>query len=54
MTARACLPDCTTGPLLVTDMLHSNFPRQPCGPSQIEKLRIREMDPYLSFWNLMA
>ena len=27
---------------------------QPCGPSQIEKLRIREMDSYLSFWNLMA
>lgn len=26
----------------------------PCGPSQIEKLRIREMDSYLSFWNLMA
>ncbi|KWU46276.1 glycoside hydrolase [Rhodotorula sp. JG-1b] len=26
----------------------------PCGPSQIEKLRVREMDSYLSFWNLMA
>ncbi|POY71727.1 hypothetical protein BMF94_5088 [Rhodotorula taiwanensis] len=26
----------------------------PCGPSQIETLRIREMDQYLSFWNLMA
>ncbi|GAA5836166.1 hypothetical protein JCM3766R1_001982 [Sporobolomyces carnicolor] len=26
----------------------------PCGPSTYEKLMVREMDPYLSFWNLMA
>ncbi|KAJ8295020.1 Endochitinase B [Rhodotorula toruloides] len=26
----------------------------PCGPSNFEKLRVREMDQYLSFWNLMA
>ncbi|ORY88034.1 glycoside hydrolase [Leucosporidium creatinivorum] len=26
----------------------------PCGKSNYEKLRIREMDQYLSFWNLMA
>ncbi|KAL7007908.1 Chitinase 4 [Cystobasidiomycetes sp. EMM_F5] len=26
----------------------------PCGPSHYEKLKIREMDRYLSFWNLMA
>ncbi|KDE05595.1 hypothetical protein MVLG_04090 [Microbotryum lychnidis-dioicae p1A1 Lamole] len=26
----------------------------PCGPEHFEKLRIREMDLYLSFWNLMA
>ncbi|GAA6056128.1 hypothetical protein JCM3770_006008 [Rhodotorula araucariae] len=26
----------------------------PCGPSNFAKLRVREMDQYLSFWNLMA
>ncbi|BGP39805.1 Chitinase 4 [Rhodotorula kratochvilovae] len=26
----------------------------PCGPSNFEKLRVRAMDQYLSFWNLMA
>ncbi|GAA5860808.1 hypothetical protein JCM5353_008309 [Sporobolomyces roseus] len=26
----------------------------PCGPSTYEKLMVREMDQYLSFWNLMA
>ncbi|GAA5906088.1 hypothetical protein JCM6882_003555 [Rhodosporidiobolus microsporus] len=26
----------------------------PCGPDNVAKLRIREMDQYLSFWNLMA
>lgn len=26
----------------------------PAGPQHYEKLRIREMDPYLDFWNLMA
>ncbi|GAA5911469.1 uncharacterized protein JCM6883_005767 [Sporobolomyces salmoneus] len=26
----------------------------PCGPSTYEKLLVREMDQYLSFWNLMA
>ncbi|GAA6060066.1 hypothetical protein JCM10212_003027 [Sporobolomyces blumeae] len=26
----------------------------PCGPSTFEKLDVRGMDPYLSFWNLMA
>ncbi|GJN89112.1 hypothetical protein Rhopal_002086-T1 [Rhodotorula paludigena] len=26
----------------------------PCGATHYEKLRIREMDQYLSFWNLMA
>ena len=26
----------------------------PCGPSNYEKLHAREMDQYLSFWNLMA
>ncbi|GAA5945310.1 hypothetical protein JCM3775_007590 [Rhodotorula graminis] len=26
----------------------------PCGPSNFEKLRVREMNQYLSFWNLMA
>jgi len=26
----------------------------PCGPQNYEKLRVREMDPYLDFWNMMA
>ncbi|KAG8696427.1 Endochitinase 1 [Ceratobasidium sp. 395] len=26
----------------------------PCGPSNYEKLRAREMDQYLTFWNLMS
>ncbi|KAK9898804.1 glycoside hydrolase family 18 protein [Cystobasidium minutum MCA 4210] len=26
----------------------------PCGPSNYKQLRIKEMDKYLSFWNLMA
>ncbi|GAA5928547.1 glycoside hydrolase family 18 protein [Sporobolomyces koalae] len=26
----------------------------PCGPSTFDKLLVREMDQYLSFWNLMA
>ena len=35
-------------------LTHSLFVMQPCGPSNFEKLRVREMDQYLSFWNLMA
>ena len=27
---------------------------QPCGPTHFEKLKIKEMDRYLDFWNLMA
>ncbi|KAK4694756.1 chitinase, partial [Phenoliferia sp. Uapishka_3] len=26
----------------------------PCGPDNYQKLKVREMDQYLSFWNLMA
>ncbi|RAK82800.1 chitinase [Aspergillus fijiensis CBS 313.89] len=26
----------------------------PCGPTHFSKLRIRDMDPYLDFWNLMC
>lgn len=26
----------------------------PCGPQNISRMRLREMDPYLDFWNLMA
>ncbi|SCV67608.1 BQ2448_5219 [Microbotryum intermedium] len=35
-------------------MLNFSSFAQPCGPEHFEKLRIREMDQYLSFWNLMA
>lgn len=53
-------------PLTVSN-LHSNFfvrirnltpflhqVAAPCGPSNYEKLHAREMDRYLTFWNLMA
>lgn len=39
--------------LVRNENAHGAF-SQPCGPSNMEKLRVREMDQYLSFWNLMA